>query len=137
MGIRRGDSGDGVSLVKCLVASEDVVAEVFEIDCAFTQVCDFVCRCRQVFGGDNGFDTGICLGAARVNRADACMCMRTAEHGAVQEAGGMEIGTIERTAGDFINTVVSDGPGSDDFVFFLFRHCEFPPMRAENARVCG
>ena len=126
MCVRCGDSGDGVSLVKCLVASEDVVAEVFEIDCAFTQVGDFVLRCRQVFGGDNGFDTGVCLGAARVNGEDACVCVRTAEHGAVQESGGMEIGTIECAAGDFVNTVVPDGPGSDDFVFFLFWHCECP-----------
>ena len=126
MCVRRGDSGDGVSLVKCLVASEDVIAEVFEIDCAFPQVGDFVGRFWQVFGGDNAFDTGVCFGAARVNGDNPRVRVWTAVNPAVQESRDLEIGTVEGTPGDFVYTVVPDGPGSDDFVFFLFGHCEFP-----------
>ena len=126
----RGDGGDGMSVIKRLLAGEDVLAHVAKA---------LIAGIRQVGLGDNGLDARHGQGAGDIDRPDAGMGVRAAQDHAVQHARRAHVGAVLRLAGDFLDTVGTPGPGADDaefaFLHSIIRHGVLPSsLRRRFAR---
>ena len=117
-GARRGDGGDGVTVIEGLIARHDVGGQVAEIDLRLAGGEELGAVERGEIGrGDDRLDARRRLGFRRVDGEDAGMRVRAAHHRAVQHAGKVEVGAEARAPGDLVDAVGANRPRADDAVF--------------------
>ena len=118
-----GDAGDGVTAVEGLVGGEHVLAHVRGRGGALTHVEHLVGDDRQVAVGHHSEDAGHGLGRARIDGEDARVRVGTAQDGALDEVGKVDVGAVERLARDLLDAIGADGTGADDLVVGLLGGC--------------
>ncbi len=91
-----GDGGDGVALVEHLVAGQAVAAQVAQVDGPLAQLGDLVAGVGKIGGGDDRLDAGQRQGLADVDVPDAAHGHGAAQDAAVQQAGHLHVGPVER-----------------------------------------
>jgi len=111
---RRGrDGGDRVARVEHFRVREHVVAHVVELESPFTHR-----ELRGGFGnvspGDDGLHASQSSRATRVDRDDARVSVRAAQHRAVEHAGKRHVRAVDGTAGHLVDAVVANRPRPHD-----------------------
>ena len=112
---RGGDGGDGVAVVQHLLARHHAARDVAEVDHQLAGGGDQDGHVGEIVAGDDGLDAGQLLGGRGVDRADARVRVRGAQHLADELAGQVDVGGVAGAAGDLVDGV---GPlvgiGADD-----------------------
>ena len=114
-----GHTGDGMALVQHFAVGQYVVAGVAQVDDRLAQVGELVRDLREVVGRDNGPHARMGLRAAGVDVFDPRVGMGTALDGAVQQPRQLDIGAVDRPAGDLVHPVVANRTGADDLMSVL------------------
>lgn len=96
--IHRGDRGDHVSDIAHLVERDDRLVADRDAVIGVGQLC-------RVGPGHHRSDAGECLGPARIDRQDARMRVRAAQHLGVKHPGNDDVKGIARRAGDLVGTI--------------------------------
>ena len=118
--VDRGHGGDGVSFVKGLVLSHDVVAQELEVDHrAFGKVGGAPGGLNDVGAGYDGTDAGNGFSLAGVDGLDAGMRVWTAQDFAVQHPWQVEVGAVAGQSRDLVGSVVANRTGANDFILFV------------------
>ena len=126
----RGNGGDRVAAVERLRACHHVQAHVGGRGRSLAHVDHLVGNHGEVLVGHDPENARHRLRLAGVDGDDAGVRVGTAEDGAVNEVGKVDVGTVERLARDLLNPVGADGPGANDLVVGLLRggHAETSPI---------
>ena len=119
--VDRRHPGDGMAAVEHLVGGQDVVAHVFQLGRPLAEVDDFVPfgRGQVTQSGDHGAHPLQRLGPAGVDRPDAGVPVRGAQHLPVEHAGKLHVAPVHRAAGHLVGAVVPYRPGADDLVLLV------------------
>ena len=107
-----------MTVVQRFLVGEQVVAHVVHVEGALPANRDLREVLRDVPADNHGLHTGHGFRRVRVNRDDARVRMRTAQHGSMQHAWQREIGSVVRATGDLVEPVVANGPSADVFELF-------------------
>ena len=113
-GAGRGDRCNGVAVIQRLVARQRVAGHVAEVRRAFADERFLACDLRHVDGGHHRLDARDRFRLGDVDRTDAGMGVRAAQHLADKLARKLEVGPELGAAGDLIHTVRADRAGADD-----------------------
>ena len=100
-----GDSSNGVTIVKRLVAGQAVNRHIGE---------EIILGLCKISAGDDSLDARQLFRRRGVNRPDARMGMRAAQDPAMQHAGGGNIRAIGRLAGHLVDPVGAGHPCADN-----------------------
>jgi hypothetical protein len=88
---------------------------------------------RQIIAGNNSLHPRHGQGCRRINGFNPGVGMRAADDLAVQQTGQINIRTIFGAASDFIDTVVPNWAGSDNFKFCLLLRHYLPPLHDRSS----
>ena len=112
VGVRRRHAGHRMALVERLLPGEDGVALPLHVRVAQGAVVEGVAGVArgQVRRRHGRHDAGERIGLAGVDRLDPCVGVGAAQHLAVEQLGGREIGPVLRLAGHLLMAVVAHGP---------------------------
>ena len=116
MGAGSGNRGDGVALIERFLMRHNVFGHQPDIALGFGQVNDLILDDRKILSGQHRQHAGQGFGAAGVDRPDAGMSIRAAQHLAVKHTRQLDIGAVFGRPRDFVNPVVPDRPGADNLV---------------------
>ena len=124
---RRRHCRDGMARVECLVARHDVAADEAHVGRA-----DLHRRVErevhQVGTRHHGLHPGRRRGPVQVDRSDACMGMRAAQHLAPEHSRLREIGAERRPAGHLVFAIRTDRALADPLVFRFAGHLKTPHL---------
>src|SRR5262249_26253913 len=87
-----------------------------QVDGALAQLGDAAAGVGQVRGGDDRFDAGQAEGLFDADAADKGVGVGAAQDAAGEQAGQLDVGTVNGPAGDLVEAIVADGTGADDLV---------------------
>ena len=127
--------GDGVAVVKRLLAGHHVAGDVAQVHHDLAGRGHFIGHVRQIGGGDHRFDAAQSLRFAGVDRANVGMGVRAAQDLADQLARHVEIGAETGATGDFIGPVGARLAGANPFVR-LITHLNSPVSWRAFRRRC-
>jgi hypothetical protein len=126
-----GDGGDRMAVVQHLVARQQVLGEVLGVDRRFARLGDAGRRQRHTVTDDHRLDARQRPRLVGVDRADARVGVRAAQHAAPQHPRQREVCAVIGAAGHLVGAVVADGPGTDDLqVLWFVGHACCPFMAA-------
>ena len=80
----------------------------------------------KIGAGDDCVHTFDCGSRFRIDRLDACMCVRAAQHFAEQHARQTEVGAEIRATRDLVDTIGAYDAGADDLELSRFAHDASP-----------
>ncbi len=111
----RGDGGDRMAVVEHFVVREDIHRQVHRVDDHLAGLLELVLGLRQILAGDDRLDAGELERLVDIDRFDIRVRVRAAQHLAVQHAGERIVGAVLGAAGNFVNAVVPNRTGADNF----------------------
>ena len=111
-----GHRGHGMPAVQHLVVRQRVVAQMLHVDRHLAEVGHAVLGLGHVVRRHHRLDARQGLGLAGIDRADAGVGVRAAQHLAVQHAGQPHVGAVNRPPGHFVGAVRPHRTGSDDLI---------------------
>ena len=111
-----GDGSHGVAAIDRLLIRQNVGADEAQQRLAFAQIEPAIRRIRHIGEGDHGLHARERLGGAGIELQNARVRVRAAQHEAVQHAGHLHVGPVQRAAGHLIGPVGPHRAGSDDVV---------------------
>ena len=115
----RGHGRNRMAVVQHLVARQHAVAHVAEVERRLSAEKHLRGIGRDVARRHHRLHAGQRLGRRRVDRHDARVRVRAAQHRAVQQAGQADIGAVGGAARDFVDAVVAHRPRPDIFEFTI------------------
>ncbi len=114
---RRRDGGHGMALEEGLLARQHVAHDVAVVDQHLAGRDELRGLILEVVPCHDGLDASESQSLGRVNRLDAGVGVRRAQHLAHELAGHLEVGAVERPARHLVGAVRTNRPRADDVVF--------------------
>ncbi len=109
----RRDGCHGVSEEQDFIARQRLPALIEHVGRCFTDILNLAFHFWKVVRGDHGFDPGQGLSLAGIDRKDAGMGVRAAQHGAIQHARQAQVGAVQCPPGDLFGAILADRAGAD------------------------